>query len=75
MGLPGCHGPRSGSPGALGLPGSKRQREKGCRMVPRLPWRAVGICEAVFGTGAAIETGAQTEEAAAMDLTAAGVLE
>lgn len=76
--LPGCHGPRSGSPAALGLPGLKTQREKGCRTAPHLPWRAVVTCEAAFGigavSGAETGTGAPSGEGAAADLMAAGVL-
>lgn len=78
MELPGCRGPRSGTPAALGRPDPKRRRGKGCRTVPRLPWIAVVICEAVFGTGVVsgvvTGTGVQTGEGAAADLKAAGVL-
>lgn len=64
---------------ALAPPDSKRQREKGCRTAPHLPWRAGVICEAAFESGvvSGTETGTEalTGERAAADLMAAGVLE
>lgn len=63
---------------APGQPAPKRRGGKGCRMAPRLPWRAVVICEAAFGIGVASVVGTgigtQTGEGAEADLRAAVVL-
>lgn len=68
--------PRSEVPEAPVAPAPRGQKERDCRKVRHLPWRAVEICEAAFGIEVVseAESGAQTAEGAAVDLMAAVVL-